>query len=224
VKVQLAGRGGGEAVTDSSGRFAFPSSSEGQYVFRATHPGYAEERLFLELKKGEGKELGIRLRPSREIIARADEQAIEDLGHRLAANLPGDRLNASQLNRYGSQGLCEVNQLVRRVAEGVGREDNVIIILNGTMVMENMSVRNLCAWQADDVELVEFGRDICRDVTRTLVDLLNVWCSNFRGNPRSGGSPPLIREPRGLLTGGSGGGRVKTQKPSGPFIVIWEKR
>jgi hypothetical protein len=224
VKVQLAGRGGGEAITDSSGRFAFPSSIEGQYLVRATHPGYAEERLFVELKKGEGKELGIRLRPSRELIARADEQAVEDLGHRLAANLSGDRMSASQLNRYGSQGLCEVNQVARRVAEGV-LGDNVTIILNGTMVMENMSVRNLCSWRADDVELVEFGRDVCRDVTRTLVDLLGVWCSNFRGNPRPNNSDPRsMRDPRGLITGGGGGGRIKTQKPSGPFIVIWEKR
>ena len=121
--------------------------------------------------------------------------------------------------------LRELTQVAGRVAEGVGKEDNVIIILNGTTVMENRSVRDLCAWQADDVELVEYGRDICRDVTRTLVDLLNVWCRNFQGEPRADNvGRGSMHDPRGLITGGAGGGRIKTQKATGPFIVIWERR
>lgn len=217
VRVQVAGRGGGEAVTDSTGRFAFPLAIEGEHVVRTVHPGYAEERLFVELKKREGVELAIRLRPSRVIASRADEVAVHELGRRLVANLAGDRLSASQLNRYGSLGLCEVN----RIAAGVGRRtDSLTIIINGTLILEKRSVRDLCSWQAAEVQLVEFGEDICRDVTRTLVDMLNVWCTNFTGKERVSSATSL----RGALAGGAGGGRIRTQRPGVPFVVIWEKR
>ena len=222
VKIQLAGRGGGEAVTDSGGRFAFPVAIEGQYVVRAFYPGYAEERLFVELKKTEGAELAIRLRPSREIASRADEIAVRDLGRRLVANLPGDRLSASQLNRYGSLGLCEVNRIAERLRRV--KPDSLTIIINGIFVLEKMSVRLLCSWQAAEVELVEFGDDICRDVTRTLVDMLNVWCSGFTPSQEDERQAKLaaLKERLGLV--GGGGARIKTQRQSGPFVVIWERR
>ena len=208
VKVQLGGKGGGEAITDSGGRFAFPRAGEGQYVVRAVLPGYAEERLFVELKQGEGVELAIRLRPSRAIVSRADDVAVHDLGRRLVTNLAGDRLNSRQLKRYGSLGLCDMPGIVARLQ---APRDGLTIILNGTVVMENMPVYALCAWQAAEVELVEFGNTVCRDATRTLVDLLHVWCTRFNAPP-----PPL----GGPSRGGIGG----TQGKGGPFVVIWERR
>jgi hypothetical protein len=202
VKVQLAGRGGGEAITDSVGRFAFPRAGQGQYVVRTVLPGYAEERLFVELKKGEGVELAIRLRPSRAIASRADDMAVHDLGRRLVVNLAGDRLNSSQLERYGSLGLCDMPGIVARLQ---APRDGLTIILNGTVILENMPVYALCSWQAAEVELVEFGNTVCRDATRTLVDLLHVWCTRFNAPP-----------PRG--------GMGRTQGRGGPFVVIWERR
>lgn len=181
-------------------------------MVRTVHPGYAEERLFLEVKKREGMELAIRLRPSREFASRADEVAVEELGHRLVANLPRDRLNGSELKRYGSLGLCDVFRIAARVRRP---EDSLTIIVNGTTVLEKRSVRDLCSWQAEEVELVEFGEDICRDVTRTLVDMLNVWCYNFGGARRDFGD--------GSIRPGEGG-RIRTQRQSGPFVVIWERR
>jgi hypothetical protein len=215
VKVQLAGRGGGETLTDSVGRFAFPSASEGQYVVRTSHPGFAEYRLFVELKKREGKELAIRLRGSDAITSRVDDVAIFDLGRRLVANLRGDRFNAAQLERYGSLGLCDVKGIAARLK---APERGLTIILNGTVVLEEMSVRDLCSWHADEVELVEFGDTVCRDVTRTLPDMLNVWCARFTKQPEIGppGPPQTAAEP--------GRGRVRTQRQGGPFIVIWERR
>jgi len=209
VRVQLAGRNGGEVVTDSTGHFAFSVALEGQYVLRTIHPGYAEYRLFVELKRSEGVELAIRLRPSGQIATRADELAVYELGRRLVANLRGDRLNAGQLERYGSRGICQVMGIAARLR---AQADQLTIILNGTLVLENMSMRDLCSWHADEVELVEFGESICRDVTRTLVDMLNVWCTRF--NERPG-----VVEP-----GGGGRRRLRTQRQGGPFVVIWEKR
>ena len=201
VKVQLAGKGGGEAITDSGGRFAFPQAGQGQYVVRAVHPGYAEERLFIEVRKGEGVELAIRLRPSRAIASREDDVAVHDLGRRLVTNLAGDRLTSSQLERYGSLGLCDMPGIVARLQ---APRDGLTIILNGTVILQNMPVYALCSWQAAEVELVEFGYSVCRDVTRTLVDLLHVWCTKFNQRAR--------------------GGIGRTQSQGGPFVVIWERR
>lgn len=92
VRIQVAGRGGGETMTDSLGRFAFPQAGEGQYAVRTEYPGHAEERLFVELKRGEGVELAFRLRPSRAVVSRAEAVAVHDLGRRLVRNLRNDRL------------------------------------------------------------------------------------------------------------------------------------
>jgi len=216
VKVQLAGRGGGEALTDSGGRFAFPLASEGQYVVRTVLPGYAEERVFVELKKREGVELAIRLRPSRVIASRADDVAVHDLGRRLVANLAGDRLNSNQLDRYGSLGLCDVQGIAARLKAPLY---GLTIILNGTVILENMSVHDLCSWRAAEVELVEFGYTVCRDVTRTLVDMLNVWCTRFNEQRDRSSGERL----RAFRDGTNDGGRIKTQRKGGPFVVIWER-
>jgi hypothetical protein len=214
VKVQLAGRGAGEAITAPSGGFVFPVTSEGQYIVRIVHPGYAEERLFVELMKGKGVELAIRLRASRVIASRTDEVAVHELGRRLVANLSTDRLSASQLKRYGSFGLCEMKGIAGRLN---AKPDGLTIVLNGTVVLENMSVRDLCSWHADEVELVEFGDTVCRDVTRTLVDMLNVWCTRFTKEPPD-------RSPGALRRFRDGTSEVRTQRPGGPFVVIWERR
>lgn len=205
VKVQLAGRGGEEAVTDSSGRFAFLSAGRGQYLVRIVHPGYAESRQFVELKRDEGVELAIRLRPSARFMARAEQEAFHDLGRRLASNLPRDRLTAGQLDRYGSQGLCGIPEIAARVRHA---RDTLTIIINGTFILKTQSVGELCSWRAEEVELVEFGESVCRDITRSLVELLHIWCSNLTGKERG---PERVRP-------------IRTQRRPGPFVVIWEKR
>lgn len=204
VKVQIAGRHGGEAITDSTGHFAFPAAVEGQYLLRAFLPGYEEERLFLELGKREGVEVAMRLRSTRELLSRADELAVRDLGRRLEVNLPQDRLSGGYLQRYGSLSLCEVNSVASKVRVP---PDSLTIILNGTFILTKRSVRDLCSWRADEVELVEFGENVCRDATRSLVDLLNIWCSNFTGKERGPRGKPIRTQPRGV-----------------PFVVIWEKK
>jgi len=64
---------------------------------------------------------------------------------------------------------------------------------------------------ADEVNLVEFGRDICADATKTIMSLVpQAWCSaRGRGAPRS-------------IMGG--GGRIRAQSAGGSYVVIWEKR
>jgi hypothetical protein len=220
AQVQVAGRGGGEAVTDSAGRFSFPRASEGPYAVRIVLPGYAQERLFVELKKDEGMELGIRLRSSFAMIPAMDQVAIQDLGRRLVTNLRSDRLNASQLVRYGSLGICDLPGFVTRLripAEGI------TIILNGTVILEKMDASALCSWRASDVELVEFGDTVCRDATRTLVDLLNVWCTGLTRR-RDDADPSLSLRERVRAMDNQQRGIERIQRPGGPFVAIWERR
>ncbi len=219
AQVHLVGRGGDVIVTDLAGRFAFPRATAGQYAVRIVLTGYAEQRLFIELKREEGVELAIRLRPSRAIASRVDEEAFHELGRRLVTNRTGDRLNAGQLERYGSLGLCDLPGFIHnlRIVPSVG----LTIILNGNTIMRNMPARALCAWGAADVELIEFGYSVCRDGTNTIAQMLNMWCTrslverNFSSNPRGTGARD-VPPPRG------GGARVQPQP--GPFVVIWERR
>lgn len=216
--VQLAGRGGGEMLTDSAGRFEFPRATEGPYAVRIVLQGYAEERRFVELKKNEGMELGIRLRTSRAFATRSDEVATRELGRRLTTNRRSERLTASQLERYGTRGLCDLPGLVHNLR--ILPQDGLTIILNGTVVLERMPAHALCAWQAAEIELVEFGYSVCRDGTNSIAELLNVWCSsslrlrNFSANGR--GSARDAPPPRG--------GAARVQRNPGPFVVIWERR
>jgi hypothetical protein len=150
------------------------------------------------------------------IASRADDVAVHDLGRRLVANLAGDRLNSNQLDRYGSLGLCDVQGIAARLKAPLY---GLTIILNGTVILENMSVHDLCSWRAAEVELVEFGYTVCRDVTRTLVDMLNVWCTRFNEQRDRSSGERL----RAFRDGTNDGGRIKTQRKGGPFVVIWER-
>jgi len=207
ARVQVSGVNGGEMLADSTGRFAFPEADRGAYLIRVTHPGYAERRLGIELKPGEGKDLVVLLRPARAVISRGDDQAMENLHKRIALNLNKYRLTPSELTRYGSGGLCDIP----RILSEIGRNTStLVLILNGVHVIREFSVASLCAWQADEVDLVEFGKDFCADVTQTISETLGGWCGGRNRNV-----------PRSIMGGGA---RVRTQGSSTSYVIIWEKR
>ena len=210
VRVEAAGVKGGVVHTDSAGGFAFPGADRGAYLLRITHPGYGERRFTLELKPGEGRQVIAVLSPSRQLASRADDQAFEALHSRLAFGLHRNRMPESELERYGTQGLCDVP----RVAAEVGRSGSTTtVILNGVTVFLEFPVSSLCAWRADDVSLIEFGKDICADVTQTVGQSLPVpvWCS---GRTRS-----VSRTAMGGSTG-----RIRAQPGGSSYVILWEKR
>lgn len=208
ARVQVAGSMGGEALTDSMGRFAFPEADHGLYMVRVTYPGYTERRFTVELKKGEGRELAVMMTRASEIHSPVEEGALEDLGHRLTAGLSRDRMTAQDLQRTGTAGLCDIG----RIRSEVGRASNATttLILNGMTVIREFDVASLCSWRADEVELVEFGSDVCKDATMTVASILNSWCG---GRARS--------VTRSITPGGGG---VRTQGAGGSYVIIWEKR
>jgi hypothetical protein len=208
ARVQVVGPGGGEVLTDSAGRFAVPTAGGGTYVVRVTFPGYAERRILVELEKRGGRELGIHLAPSRRVASRADDHALQDLRIRLGVGLERERLTETQLTRYASVALCDVPQ----IQEAIGRNRNISIAfsLNGVTIDTSADVAALCAWRADEVALVEFGKDPCRDASKTIATLTRTWCSGRSRNV-----------PRSIMSGGQ---RVSTQSAGKPYVIVWEKR
>lgn len=204
--VQVVGVQGAVVSTDSVGRFTIPRASVGQYLVRVTFPGHQESRVLVELKRGEGKELAIRLQPAlRPSATRGDDQALQDLGSRLSLGVRRERLAGEELQRYQSTDLCDLAQIRSQI-----RASTLTIIVNGVEIHRDEPFTSLCSWKANEVAMIEFSPDVCRDATQTVALLLNVWCSGrTRSNPRS-------------MMGG--GARIATQRAGGAYVVIWEKK
>lgn len=170
ARVQIFGAGGKDTHTDSTGAFAFPSVRSGQYLIRVTATGYGEQRSLVEVQQGQGRQVRFRLASSRSSPGRAEDAALADLGLRLITGTKSDRLTSTQLERYETLGLCDLGQ----IREKVGRSSMLTtLILNGTTVIKEFTVASLCSWQANEVDLVEFGGDYCRDDTQTIAPLID---------------------------------------------------
>lgn len=215
ARVQVAGPMGGEALTDSTGRFAFPDADHGVYMVRVTYPGYSARRFLVELKRGEGRELGVLLTRAAQSPSRGEEGALQDLGARLTGSLARERMTAKELERHGSEGLCDVPRI--RSEAGSSSGATTTLILNGVTVFREFDVSALCSWRADEVELVEFGTDACKDVTQTIAQILDtnrparvppIQCSGRARNVQ-----------RSLIGGGQG-----VHSSGGSYVIIWEKR
>jgi hypothetical protein len=205
ARVQVAGLQGDEMLTDSMGRFAFPAADRGVYMVRVTYPGYTPRQFTVELKPGEGRELGVLLAPSSRPPHAREELALQDLGRRLASGLARERLTANDLARHESGGLCDIGQI--RAMLGGSDGATTTLVLNGVVVYRDFDVRSLCSWRADEVELVEFGTSVSRDPTGTIAEIMNV------------GSAGRARD-----FGGIRSGRQRAQGAAGSYVIIWEKR
>lgn len=210
AKVQLLGTHHGTVLTDSMGRFAFPDADNGQFMVRVTFGGYSERRLHVELRRNEGLELVVLLTPAREQTSKAEETAMFDLSRRLSMGVRREQLTPSELARRGNVSICDLPQ----IKSELGLIETTLI-LNGTTVYSEWPVASLCNWSVDDVELVEFGKDFCAEVTRTVADLLGAWCSartrNVTRSINPAGSTRRQTAGRGSATSRS-------------YIILWEKK
>ena len=107
VLVQAAGSNGGEITTGPDGKFAFSDAHRGPYLVRFARDGYAERRLMLELKPGEGREVAIELVPSHRSPSRVDEVAFDYLRDRLALGGRPGRIELV-LERLAADGFTAV--------------------------------------------------------------------------------------------------------------------
>jgi hypothetical protein len=71
-------------------------------------------------------------------------------------------------------------------------------------------VGRLCAWRSDEVELVEYGIDVCAEATGTIATLANIWCSGKSRNL-----------PRSIM---NTQGRISTQPAGMRYVIVWERK
>lgn len=173
ARVQLVGQDGRVAMADSSGRFAFQGLRQGSYLVWVTHPGYAERRISVMLARNEGREMAIALLPSTRVVSRGNIGAMEDLTRRLSLGLPKERVTREDLQKRGENNLCDLPQL--RPVVGTGNP-TIVIVLNGTTVYRDMAAYSLCAWRADEVEMVEVLENVCLERTGTVAQLIRYAC------------------------------------------------
>lgn len=207
ARVNARGPRGGEALTDSLGRFTFPKATRGTYMIRVAKEGFIERRMLLEVESG-GKEVAVTLLPGFTSRDRFAEQAAADLGQRLIWSLQRQMIGPGELEKRGGTAVCDIPH-VRRVINNQG-----VLIINGKTVIwadgDGYLVNALCAWRADEVELVEFGERICDEVTKTLHFLVGGRCIGpSRGVRSITGARPI-------------GSPLSRDNP--PYVAIWEKR
>jgi Carboxypeptidase regulatory-like domain len=165
------------AVTDSMGRFAFTDLKPGAYVLSVSHPWFRGRMISLLVSQRGGREYSIFLdrrgKSGRDWTdSRALQVALADLDARLAWGIERNRMTSEELKRYGSAQLCDVPRLRVR-----GHPTPMILVDGQDRMTEGAS---LCAWNADEVELVEFGDDACKDDSKTLAEILKLWCGGRR--------------------------------------------
>jgi protocatechuate 3,4-dioxygenase beta subunit len=154
AKVQVHG-GGTSAITDSAGRFALPAIKPGEYLVQATHPGLSGRPIHVSVPRGGSREVTMTLEPIGQ--GRGPVPGIQwvyhDLGLRLSFQPASRRVNRAELARQRGRLLCDI----ARVRTFVGRRD-VAIVVDGIQVLYPWS---LCAFDADELALIEFPRGGC---------------------------------------------------------------
>ncbi len=194
ARVVLLG-GAGSTTTDSVGYFSFPDIKRGPHVVLAEMPGMVSRPLHVEVPASRNLEVVLFMAPEPPGYRRdfAEEAALEDLGKRLAWNPARTRMTRQELERSEGRALCDIARIRASI-----RSEEPDVILNGVHVLRQWP---LCGWNADEIELVEWGVDPCTDVTGTTAALLGVYCTGARAQS-------LLRGRAGVRNG---------------FVMIWTR-
>jgi len=173
-------------TTDSLGRFSFGElKNDRHYVIRVSKVGYMARLISVDLSK-KGQEYSIFLNEykrgaydwANSVMAAG---ALADLSARLAMEPKRTRMTRKELERYGTMAVCDIPR-VRSIVGG-----NPSIIYRGNIWLRQA---NLCAFNADDIDLLEWGSDPCRESWKAIAAVLGVWCVTQRQTSLYGNSPP----------------------------------
>ena len=197
-------------TTDKGGRFAFENLRPGQYMLRVTRPGYIARMLSVELTKL-GQEYSIFLqefRPGYFDWAQSREAAwaLPDLATRLVTEPRRNRMTRAELARYGTTALCDIPRLrtivppTARRRAGTPAGDPNILLRGRTWI----KFASLCGWSADEIDLVEWGPDPCREAAKTIAEAMGIYCGPAARVVTLYGEPPSLS------------GR-------GPYVVLWPR-
>lgn len=152
ARVELIGHGGGQQLTDTAGRFAFPAADRGDYLIVVSLTGYEQRRLSLRIDDGKARELSIRLYAGAGGgPTRMESWAFDALRSRLASWPRRTRMTRAELDQYpGVESVCDIARVQNEAGTGI------TVILNGILTLQNWP---LCDFRADEVELIEFPKD-----------------------------------------------------------------
>jgi hypothetical protein len=189
-------------TTDEQGRFGFDGLKQRHYVLRVSRPGYYGRMFSVDFSKG--RELSIFLTRYKEgdydwANSREAAFSLPDLATRLAMEPKRYRMTREELNRYGSMMVCDIPRIRALYPRGrgqMGEEPN--IILRGSIWWRNAS---LCSWTADQLDLVEWGRDPCSEAWKSIAAVLNVWCGPQRQSSLYAQTPGVRK----------------------PYVVVWPR-
>lgn len=171
-------------TTDERGRFAFTDLKEKQYMLRFSRVGYYGRLLTVDLGK-KGREFSIFLTEYRQgskdwANSLEANGALADLGVRLAMEPRRYRMTREELDRYGSMAVCDIP----RIRSQVGQDPN--IILRGSTWYRTAT---LCGWNADQLDLLEWGGDPCKEAWKSIADVLGLYCGPQRQSSLYGNAP-----------------------------------
>lgn len=150
ARVRVYG-GGTSQLSDSAGRFAFPNVKPGDYVVAAEVKGLTGRSLQIEMPRNGRREVVITLEPVNPMARRVPGATWRDYdrGRALAFTSSLNRINRTELARFGSRQLCDVPR-VRAWAGG----SEAGVVLDGDRLLNPWS---LCAFSADELAFVSFG-------------------------------------------------------------------
>ena len=184
-------------TTDSLGRFSFGElKRDRHYVIRVSKVGYMARLISVDLSK-RGQEYSIFLNEykrgaydwANSVMAVG---ALADLSTRLAMEPKRTRMTRKELERYGTMAVCDIP----RVRSIVGGDPN--IIYRGNNWVRQAS---LCSFSADQLDLLEWGGDPCRESWKSIAEVLGVYCGPGRAFSLYGNAPG----------------------PRKPYVVVWPR-
>jgi hypothetical protein len=172
-------------TTDSLGRFSFGElRKDRHYVLRVSKVGYMARLISVDLAK-RGQEYSVFLSEykrgnydwANSVMAVG---ALADLSARLAMEPKRNRMTRKELERYGSMAVCDIP----RVRSIVGDDPNIIYRGNNWIRQAN-----LCAFNAEDIDLLEWGGDPCRESWKSIAEVLGIYCGPQRQSSLYGTAP-----------------------------------
>lgn len=182
ARVELLGRRGRPVETDAAGEFDFPLAV-GANLLRITHPGYRERRFSITIPEGGGQEVLVHLAGDDgrgRVSGDGELAALRDLRSRLAWGNRRDVMTRDDLARFGDLSICDM-PILNTVARD--QRGTTLGVVDGWEV-----TWNVCSFTADEVELVEWGGDVCQDPTGQLVRLFRASCRAMQETRGFGGS------------------------------------
>lgn len=185
-------------TTDERGRFGFPELKKySHYMLRVSRSGYLARLIAVDLGN-RGREYSVLLTEDSEGTfdwagSREAAFALGDLAIRLAMEPKRTRMTREELQRFGTMALCDIPK-IRSIA---GSHPSVI--LRGSSWFRNA---DLCGWSADQIDLLEFGANPCRESWKSIASVLGTYCgaerrSSLTARRSSGGGGYVVLWPRG---------------------------